>query len=771
MAKANPLLAAFNAGELGPLLEGRADLDQYRRGGAEVLNWLPTVEGPLVRRAGTRHMGELKDFSGAAFTPEVLAALRGCTARFLRFVFNNDEAYIVEIGPGYIRLWTDGGQLVAESETPVEVPTPFGADDLIGDDGELALDSVQAGDILHLASGRHPVQQLRRLGATVWDLVPFEPVDGPFQDRNLDPQLYFHVTAEGANSTTTGPVVTVDTLPSLIDPPFRPDHVGCLFRLWHRQAGDYSTPWEAGKSYAADAEVESDGKFYRATNAATSGSIKPTHDEGIKRDGKAGVLWQYIHGGFGIIRITEVVNSQKITGEVITELPDGRPCELPSSLSNSGYASDHWELGAWNAVDGYPDKCAIWRERLVFARGRTIWFSRAGDFSSFSDRTDGDVLADDGISLTLEGDRVARIKWLVPQTRLMVGTDSGELVIQPASENEPFGPGNRVAFDQTGNGGRAVKPVVAQDRALFVQRAGRRLLELDYRLELDRIAAEDLTQLADHVTTAGITAMAWQGSPDAVLWCVMADGTLAALTYDRRQEVIGWHRHAIAGTDAMVHDVQTIPRADGSGDEVWLAVSRRIAGQTRHSMERLERPHRPGEDRRRAFCVDAGLTYEGPPTTSLSGLDHLEGETVAILADGAEHPPRIVEGGSIGLQRAASLVSVGLAYDSRWRSMRIEAGAQIGTAQGQRIRIAGCTVRLLETAGLAIGSSWARMARLDRRSTATPYDTPEPLMTGDRDIAAWPGGWAREQRIHVLATGVLPAALVALVPRVLVNDT
>ena len=61
MAKANPLLAAFNAGELGPLLEGRADLDQYRRGGAEVLNFLPTVEGPLVRRAGTRHMGELKD--------------------------------------------------------------------------------------------------------------------------------------------------------------------------------------------------------------------------------------------------------------------------------------------------------------------------------------------------------------------------------------------------------------------------------------------------------------------------------------------------------------------------------------------------------------------------------------------------------------------------------------------------------------------------------------------------------------------------------------
>src|SRR5690606_27840500 len=135
-----------------------------------------------------------------------------------------------------------------------------------------------------------------------------------------------------------------------------------------------------------------------------------------------------------------------------------------------------------------------------------------------------------------------------------------------------------------------------------------------------------------------------------------------------------------------------------------------INGQTKRYVEFVERPWEgadedgePGDAQEDAFYVDSGLTYDGPATTTISGLGHLEGETVQVLGDGAVQPNKVVQGGTITLTRAANKVHVGLPMVSRLVPMRLEAGATDGTAQGKIKRVHSATVRFLDTLGGLIG--------------------------------------------------------------------
>src|SRR5690606_6324566 len=126
---------------------------------------------------------------------------------------------------------------------------------------------------------------------------------------------------------------------------------------------------------------------------------------------------------------------------------------------------------------------------------------------------------------------------------------------------------------------------------------------------------------------------------------------------------------------AAVESVAVIPAPAGDRDELWLVVRSSIDGATLRYIEYLEALWDPANDLPDAFFVDSGLTYDGAPSSTISGLDHLEGESVSILADGATHPERTVVQGRITLDRDASKVQVGLAYTSTLQTMKLEAGA------------------------------------------------------------------------------------------------
>ena len=322
---------------------------------------------------------------------------------------------------------------------------------------------------------------------------------------------------------------------------------------------------------------------------------------------------------------------------------------------------------------------------------------------------------------------------------------------------------------------RAVQPIGVGTSLLYVQRAGRKLLSIDYTVETDNYVSTDLAVLSNRITRTGIVDMAYQGEPFGVVWCVLANGKLIGFTYDRQQEVTGWHRHPIGG-DGFVEAVAVIPAPDGTREELWAVVRRTINGATTRYVEYLEAPWEGadedgtgGDDQEDAFYVDSGLTYDGVSTTSITGLDHLEGETVQILADGATQPDQVVSGGAITLDRAASVVQAGLQAPARLVTMRIEAGSGDGTAQGKTKRVHSATVRFVDTLGGRVGQYGGRVDDISRRSPSTPMGEPEPIFSGDRDVD-FPGDYDTDCRVEIRQDQPYPMTVAAIMPRLRTYD-
>ena len=148
-----------------------------------------------------------------------------------------------------------------------------------------------------------------------------------------------------------------------------------------------------------------------------------------------------------------------------------------------------------------------------------------------------------------------------------------------------------------------------------------------------------------------------------------------------------------------------------------MSVKREIDGSTVRHVEFLK-PIEFGTDVTDAFFLDSGLTYDSTATTTITGLNHLEGEIVSVLADGSSHPDKTVSGGSITLDRSASKVHVGFGYRSTVETLRIEAGADDGIAQGKIKRIHGVTVRFFNTVGAEMGPDTSNLDRLPFRDSS-----------------------------------------------------
>jgi hypothetical protein len=200
-----------------------------------------------------------------------------------------------------------------------------------------------------------------------------------------------------------------------------------------------------------------------------------------------------------------------------------------------------------------------------------------------------------------------------------------------------------------------------------------------------------------------------------------------------------------------------------------MIVRRTIDGQTKRYIEYLWPDFVDNNDIEDAFCVDCGLTYDSTAVSTISGLDHLEGKIVSILADGAAHPNRTVESGSVTLQRASSVVHVGLPYTSRLQTMRPEAGAGDGTAQGKTKRINKMVIRFLATVGAKAGPDVDHLDEIQFRSGSALMDAPVPLFTGDK-IMEWPGGYDFDGYMIVEQDQPLPMTLVALMPQLQTQD-
>jgi hypothetical protein len=305
-----------------------------------------------------------------------------------------------------------------------------------------------------------------------------------------------------------------------------------------------------------------------------------------------------------------------------------------------------------------------------------------------------------------------------------------------------------------------VRPIRAGSSTILIQKGQEKVKEVTFDLDTDGLVGRDLTILAEHIARGGLTDMIWQQEPELILWFVRTDGTLIGLSYDPQNQTIGWHTHPMSNS-GIVESITAIP--SGAEDQVYLSVKRTIDGSTVRHIVFMENIYF-GTDVTDAFYVDSGLTYDDTATTTISGLNHLEGETVQILADGAAHADKVVSGGVVTLDRSASTVHVGYSYDSKVQTLRLEGGADDGVSQGKIKRIHGITVRFLDTVGAEMGPDENNLDRLPFRDSSMAMDEAVPMFDGDKEIS-FPSGYDNDARVFVRQTQPLPMTILAVMRR------
>ena len=470
-----------------------------------------------------------------------------------------------------------------------------------------------------------------------------------------------------------------------------------------------------------------------------------------------------LHIKDGHIKITSVTSTTVVVGIVIID------------LNETGSTTD-FALGSFSDTSGYPSCVTFFEQRLVFAgttvQPQTLFFSRSADYENFDDKYHETVADDDAIVYTIASNQVNAIRFMTATRTLIIGTAGGEFAVNGAGVGEAITPTNILINKQSNHGAANVDGIAVGNATLFLQRAKRKIRELAFNFDVDGYVAPDLTILAEHITESGITQMAYQEEPNSIIWCVRTDGQLLGFTYQREQQVTAWHRHIIGGAfgsgNAVVESVEVLP-TDDSEYQVWVIVKRTINGATKRYVEYLHDLNFDETDDTSFNYLDSQLAYDGSATTTISGLSHLEGQEVSILADGSTHPNKTVASGGITLDRSATKVKVGLPYVSLLQTMRIDAGSQNGTSQSKTKRIYEITARLYESIGIEIGPDIDNMERIPFRSSANAMNSGVNVFTGDKDIE-FRGNYETDGFIVVRQTQPLPLTILSLYPKLQTND-
>lgn len=543
------------------------------------------------------------------------------------------------------------------------------------------------------------------------------------------------------------------------------DNIGCLFRLWEpgQTSGVISAPVGNGSIALSNGQTyTNDGKVYGVTNINTwttwANILRvPNHDKGTVRVSGTGGSFDavYLHDASCVVRITGFTDEQTVSAEVVKN-------HIPASVVDNGTSA--WEEGAWSVRRGYPGLVTFHEQRLWTAASttdpQTVWASRTAAFENFQDGPEDD----DALIYTLASERVESIRWMSPGKTMVLGTASGEYAVAASNQNEALTPSNVRITRQTPFGSGPLRVTRISNAVLFGQRNGdpdnapRKIRELVYSYENDSYVAADLTILSEHITGAGLIDLSYQPTPDSLAWAARADGQLVGVTYEREQQVVGWHRHVLGGAGTVLR-MAVIPGSDG--DQVWLLVERTIDSQTVRYWEYIGTGMRQQDDKEDGAYVDASATYEGPETNEITGLAWLEGQAVDVLNNGAVERGLTVTGGKVTLANATTKAHVGLRYTSILETMDLEGGAAAGTAQSRQKRIAKAFPRVYRSLGGKVGPSSSKLEEIQYRTPEMAMDTSPDLKTGHAEVD-FPSGWDREAMIYIEHDDPLPFTVLGI---------
>lgn len=700
-----------------------------------------------------------------------------------------------------VALWgselsaTSISALYSGAATTYSIVTPYLTADLF------ALDFKRSADVMYITHGSYEPRRLSRTGHSKWKLEELDIQDGPFRAQNTDLNITITPSAVTGSITLTatdGVFVTGTTAghrPSGSTATSK-SKTGALFKLVQGETDSYvsgllgvevlnaasstlaiykGVTWDLvtngtwgsasnsatlvlERSYDAGTTYETVVSFTSAAdyNIKTSGTEENEDAIYRLRVAEAGADTDCAYnlsvrdtGHIGIVEITAVASTVSATATVLTTL-------------GSTDLTYRWSEGAWSNKRGWPKAVDISpEERLTFggssSKPLTVWGSVVGDFTSFK----SGILDDDAIVFTLIGSgQQNTIRWMLPRTAMMIGTVGGEHLLGASAEDEALTPTNVQAKLQATYGSENANALIVNNAILFLQRGAKKIRELVYSFEDDLYKADDLTIFANHITESGINDMAFQRTPDPMLWCVRDDGEIAVLSYERDQNVFAWSRLVTTDStaDSDFESVAVIYGGAGKEDEVWVTVKRTINSATARYVERFK-ARDWGADTEDAFFVDSGVTYDSTSTTAMTGGTHLIGETVAVFADGLAQTSKTVNAsGEITLDTAASVVQWGLAYTPVLIPMRLDL-ANLGLATTKKIpRV---IVDLYKTMYGNIGTTEANVTPIVYRDAGDTTNAEFPLKTGH--ITHSPrGGYNRDGDIVITQDKPAPMTVLSL---------
>ena len=415
-------------------------------------------------------------------------------------------------------------------------------------------------------------------------------------------------------------------------------------------------------------------------------------------------------------------------------------------------AQEGWRLGAFGTADklGHPEAVTMHEQRLIlsgaFGTPQTIYASVTGKQLLFSpddrniedaEETARHLVATSGYTFKLVSEDLNTITWLRPVRALLCGGLGGIFYVTGTTFSESISPTNVNAKRGTTTGAATPSPVVLGSSVIFVDESGKMVSRAQVEPSSEAIEVDELMAMADHLSQHGLLdQIAASETPLPVIWVVQRDGSLLSLTFDPKQNVAAWARHNFGGPDAIVESVATLP--DAQGGQVYVIVSRTIGGTTKRWVEYLA--PRLGEfgDDLLYHGLDAGpLAYDGSPTDTISqGLDHFEGETVRVIADGGNAGDHIVTGGSITIGYEASKWVIGFPFRGVLGLLPLEIPQATGQAIVNRtVRSVKASVRVNRTRGLSIGPNLDHLTEIDFRHISDLMDTAPPLFTGVKEHA------------------------------------
>ncbi len=764
MARAALAQNAVNAGELSSLMLGRQDIAKYASGLYVCLNGIPLTQGAWTRRPGTAFLHQTKHHTKVS--------------RLFPFQYSITQTYTLEFGESYIRFFTSHGILTQTAQNitgitnaAVAVVTYNGADTYANNDRVYISGVVGMTQV----NNREFVVTNVNAGANTFEL--------------------YNTDGTAVNSTAYGTWSSGGTVAEIFEVPttfaeadladIRITQSADTLYILHPDFPPQKLVRASALSWTLSELSFLDGP-YDALNT-TSTTLTPSAATGSGVTLTASAVTG-INGGAGfattdvgrLIRIQEgsVWGYVLITGWTSTTVVT---VTVVNPLTNTN-AKANWRLGIWSDTTGYPSCGTFYDDRLWLAGAATtpqrLDGSKVGLYTDFSpSSTAGTVADDNAVAFVLNADDVNALKWLAPNEKgLLAGTARGEWQIKPSALNEAITPTNISGKPSTKHGSADVAPIIAGKAVLFVQRAGRKLRELAYVFEVDGFKAPDMTLLSEHISRPGITELAYQEQPQAVLWATRSDGVLLGFTYERDQDVVAWHRHELGGASnaggtaiPVAESIAVVPSPDATRDELYMVVRRYVNGATKRYVEYMSKIWESGDELEDAFQLDCGWSVvNGSPSATVTGLWHLEGETILPYVDGTKHPEVVVSNGTVTLNTTGTVVTLGYAYNSDGQTLPLEGGSQDGTAQGKVKRIHEVGFWLMDTLGLKYGPSASNLTELLNRKWGDNYGKATALFTGVV-VEHFEGDYDLLGQVYWRADGPFPATVLSILPKVNTN--